>query len=69
MFATPMEEYQVNPVAAKAINAFMILHMDHATGTKVSAVCWSKEQASVTSIYCILPETNLCIRCITGFHS
>ena len=30
MFATPMEEYQVNPVSAKAINAFMILHMDHA---------------------------------------
>ena len=29
MFATPMEEYKVNPVAARAINAFMILHMDH----------------------------------------
>ena len=29
MFATPMEDYKVNPVAAKAINAFMILHMDH----------------------------------------
>ena len=29
MFATPMEEYKVNPAAAKAINAFMILHMDH----------------------------------------
>ena len=31
MFATPMEEYKVNPVAARAINAFMILHMDHVT--------------------------------------
>ena len=26
-----MEEYKVNPVAARAINAFMILHMDHVT--------------------------------------
>ena len=34
MFATPMEEYQVNPVCAKAINAFMILHMDHAAYSK-----------------------------------
>eukprot|EP00438_Fugacium_kawagutii_P030218 Skav204129 [mRNA] locus=scaffold2473:102891:112311:+ [translate_table: standard] len=35
MFATPMEEYKVNPVAARAINAFMILHMDHETGSNV----------------------------------
>ncbi|CAK9093426.1 unnamed protein product [Durusdinium trenchii] len=38
MFATPMEEYQVNPVAAKAINAFMILHMDHEQNASTSTV-------------------------------
>merc|ERR1719261_1629133 len=38
MFATPMEEYKVNPVAAKAINAFMILHMDHEQNASTSTV-------------------------------
>mmetsp|Transcript_128297 Transcript_128297/g.332659 ORF Transcript_128297/g.332659 Transcript_128297/m.332659 type:complete len:310 (+) Transcript_128297:2-931(+) len=38
MFATPMEEYEVNPVAAKAINAFMILHMDHEQNASTSTV-------------------------------
>lgn len=38
MFATPMEEYVVNPVAAKAINAFMILHMDHEQNASTSTV-------------------------------
>eukprot|EP00933_Yihiella_yeosuensis_P022175 TRINITY_DN17461_c0_g1_i1.p1 TRINITY_DN17461_c0_g1~~TRINITY_DN17461_c0_g1_i1.p1 ORF type:complete len:483 (+),score=97.31 TRINITY_DN17461_c0_g1_i1:51-1499(+) len=38
MFATPMEEYKVHPVAAKAINAFMILHMDHEQNASTSTV-------------------------------
>eukprot|EP00403_Amphidinium_massartii_P031546 CAMPEP_0178444774 /NCGR_PEP_ID=MMETSP0689_2-20121128/39736_1 /TAXON_ID=160604 /ORGANISM="Amphidinium massartii, Strain CS-259" /LENGTH=495 /DNA_ID=CAMNT_0020069127 /DNA_START=78 /DNA_END=1562 /DNA_ORIENTATION=- len=38
MFATPMEEYKVSPVAAKAINAFMILHMDHEQNASTSTV-------------------------------
>ncbi|CAE7940695.1 gltA, partial [Symbiodinium necroappetens] len=38
MFATPMEEYSVNPVSAKAINAFMILHMDHEQNASTSTV-------------------------------
>lgn len=38
MFATPMEEYKVNPVAARAINAFMILHMDHEQNASTSTV-------------------------------
>eukprot|EP00405_Crypthecodinium_cohnii_P013212 CAMPEP_0206444310 /NCGR_PEP_ID=MMETSP0324_2-20121206/14842_1 /ASSEMBLY_ACC=CAM_ASM_000836 /TAXON_ID=2866 /ORGANISM="Crypthecodinium cohnii, Strain Seligo" /LENGTH=495 /DNA_ID=CAMNT_0053912321 /DNA_START=127 /DNA_END=1614 /DNA_ORIENTATION=- len=38
MFATPMQEYKVNKVAAKAINAFMILHMDHEQNASTSTV-------------------------------
>uniref|UniRef100_A0A7S4SP55 Citrate synthase n=1 Tax=Alexandrium monilatum TaxID=311494 RepID=A0A7S4SP55_9DINO len=38
MFATPMEEYRVNKVHAKAINAFMILHMDHEQNASTSTV-------------------------------
>lgn len=38
MFATPMEEYKVEPVAAKAINAFMILHMYHEQNASTSTV-------------------------------
>jgi citrate synthase len=38
MFATPMEEYQVHPLAAMAINAFMILHMDHEQNASTSTV-------------------------------
>eukprot|EP00928_Gymnodinium_smaydae_P055517 TRINITY_DN39034_c0_g1_i1.p1 TRINITY_DN39034_c0_g1~~TRINITY_DN39034_c0_g1_i1.p1 ORF type:complete len:529 (-),score=119.83 TRINITY_DN39034_c0_g1_i1:71-1657(-) len=38
MFATPLEEYKVNPVHAKAINAFMILHMDHEQNASTSTV-------------------------------
>merc|ERR1719254_203706 len=38
MFATPMEEYKPEPVAAKAINAFMILHMDHEQNASTSTV-------------------------------
>merc|ERR1719464_1966027 len=38
MFATPMEEYKVNETAAKAINAFMILHMDHEQNASTSTV-------------------------------
>jgi len=38
MFATPMEDYVPNPAAAKAINAFMILHMDHEQNASTSTV-------------------------------
>lgn len=38
MFATPMKEYKVNPVHAKAIDAFMILHMDHEQNASTSTV-------------------------------
>uniref|UniRef100_A0A7S0FSB1 Citrate synthase n=1 Tax=Pyrodinium bahamense TaxID=73915 RepID=A0A7S0FSB1_9DINO len=38
MFATPAEEYQVNPVAAKAVEAFMILHMDHEQNASTATV-------------------------------
>merc|ERR1719254_417620 len=38
MFATPMEEYKPEPLAAKAINAFMILHMDHERNASTSTV-------------------------------
>merc|ERR1719433_1976795 len=38
MFATPMEDYMPNPVAVKAIDAFMILHMDHEQNASTSTV-------------------------------
>jgi len=38
MFATPLEEYQVNPIHAKAIDAFMTLHMDHEQNASTSTV-------------------------------
>merc|ERR1719362_447392 len=38
MFATPMEDYEPHPAAAKAINAFMILHMDHEQNASTSTV-------------------------------
>merc|ERR1740121_2338790 len=38
MFATPLEEYKVNPLHAKAVNAFMILHMDHEQNASTSTV-------------------------------
>lgn len=38
MFATPMKPYKVNPVHAKAIDAFMILHMDHEQNASTSTV-------------------------------
>merc|ERR1712187_946003 len=38
MFATPMSEYKVNPIHAKAIEAFMILHMDHEQNASTSTV-------------------------------
>merc|ERR1719198_2490679 len=38
MFATPMEEYKVNPAHAKAIDAFFILHMDHEQNASTSTV-------------------------------
>jgi citrate synthase len=38
MFATPMEPYVVNPVVANAIDAFMILHMDHEQNASTSTV-------------------------------
>merc|ERR1712151_166801 len=33
-----MSEYQVNPIHAKAIDAFMILHMDHEQNASTSTV-------------------------------
>jgi len=38
MFATPMEKYVVNPIHEKAIDAFMILHMDHEQNASTSTV-------------------------------
>merc|ERR1712054_60810 len=38
MFATPLEPYVVDPVKAKAINAFMVLHMDHEQNASTSTV-------------------------------
>merc|ERR1719362_1763694 len=38
MFATPLEKYHVNPIHAKAIDAFMILHMDHEQNASTSTV-------------------------------
>jgi citrate synthase len=38
MFATPMEEYVPHPTATKAIEAFMILHMDHEQNASTSTV-------------------------------
>jgi citrate synthase len=38
MFGTPLEEYQVDPIQAKAIDAFMILHMDHEQNASTSTV-------------------------------
>jgi len=38
MFATPMEDSELNPVAVKAINTFMILHMDHEQNASTSTV-------------------------------
>jgi len=38
MFATPLEDYEINPLHAKAVNAFMILHMDHEQNASTSTV-------------------------------
>merc|ERR1711920_415072 len=38
MFGTQMSEYQVDPIQAKAIDAFMILHMDHEQNASTSTV-------------------------------
>jgi len=38
MFATPLQEYTVSPAAARAIDAFMILHMDHEQNASTSTV-------------------------------
>merc|ERR1740123_1531661 len=38
MFADPMDEYEVNPHHAKAIDAFMTLHMDHEQNASTSTV-------------------------------
>jgi citrate synthase len=38
MFAVPTEEYQVNPVCAKALEKLMILHADHEQNASTSTV-------------------------------
>ena len=38
MFSVPAEEYQVNPVVAKALNLLFILHADHEQNCSTSAV-------------------------------
>lgn len=38
MFAVPCEEYKVNPVMAKALNALMILHADHEQNCSTATV-------------------------------
>ncbi len=38
MFATPIEPYKVNPVHAKAIDVFLILHADHEQNASTSTV-------------------------------
>lgn len=38
MFATPMEEYNVDPVAERALNTFMILHADHEQNASTATV-------------------------------
>jgi citrate synthase len=38
MFATPCEEYQVNPVLAKAVDLLLILHADHEQNCSTSTV-------------------------------
>lgn len=38
MFAVPCEDYQVNPIMAKALNALLILHADHEQNCSTSTV-------------------------------
>eukprot|EP00392_Amoebophrya_sp_AT5.2_P016457 g16719.t1 len=38
MFATPLEPYRVNPIHAKAIDVFLILHADHEQNASTSTV-------------------------------
>jgi len=38
MFATPAEDYEVNPIAAKALELMMILHADHEQNASTSTV-------------------------------
>ena len=38
MFATPMEEYVVDPIAERALNTFMILHADHEQNASTATV-------------------------------
>ncbi|MEQ9409217.1 MAG: citrate synthase [Fuerstiella sp.] len=38
MFAVPCEEYHVNPIMAKALNALLILHADHEQNCSTSTV-------------------------------
>ena len=38
MFATPTEQYKINPIAAKAIDRILILHADHEQNASTSTV-------------------------------
>ena len=38
MFATPCEEYHVNPVIARAMDRILILHADHEQNASTSTV-------------------------------
>ena len=38
MFTTPLEEYKINPVHVKAVDAFLILHADHEQNASTSTV-------------------------------
>lgn len=38
MFATPMEDFVVDPIAEKALNTFMILHADHEQNASTATV-------------------------------
>merc|ERR1719471_1508838 len=38
MFALPTEEYEINPVVAKALDKFLMLHADHEQNASTSTV-------------------------------
>lgn len=46
MFATPVEEYRVNPVASRALEVLMILHADHEQNASTSTVRLASSSAA-----------------------
>jgi len=49
MFATPCEDYEVNPILAKAMDRILILHADHEQNASTSTVRLAVRRAPIRS--------------------